>query len=336
MKQTTISRDPLVRVMRRHFPVFDSVWQRFPDHVFIVQRSPDGVFRVAAINPSLERLCGACSEQVAGQPIDAVLPERHLGGAVRYFSECACCGEPVSYETHCTGPDGSPQHWQTVVMPATDTHGRNEYLIGISREITALRLAEDQLRQSNEALEQRVAERTMELEAANARLRELAIRDDLTGFFNRRHFFELAEREFSIARRSLRPLALLMLDLDHFKDINDTLGHAAGDQVLRSLSGVFLRALRQSDIVGRYGGEEFAVLLPDTTAADARVIADRLRAAVAHNEVPWRQRSIRCTVSIGAAQFDLAHDASVDVLIERADNCLFAAKSSGRNRLVCA
>lgn len=159
--------------------------------------------------------------------------------------------------------------------------------------------------------------------------------DVLTGLNNRRHFFELAEQELARAKRLGEQVSVLMLDVDHFKLFNDTYGHHVGDRVLQKLSEVCVHTLREIDIPGRLGGEEFAILLPETKGEQALEVAERLRLASAGAAVPLEQGdSIHFTVSIGVACF-VATDARVDDMLRRADAALYAAKNAGRNR-VCS
>ncbi|MBB4013298.1 sensor domain-containing diguanylate cyclase [Niveibacterium umoris] len=323
-----------ITVLRRRFPAFEQLWQRFPDNVFVIRCESDGRFVVEAINPTLAAVIGRPSEAVAGLPLGEVVPAEYLALVEGRYRACADSGEPMTYE-ESGGPAGAePRIWQTLMVPAQGRSGKVDYILGISRDITALRKAEAYLRDANAALERRVAERTAELECANARLTELATRDGLTGLYNRRHLFELATREFRRVVRTGQPLAVLMLDLDHFKDINDRFGHAAGDQVLRALSHVFQTALRQTDLIGRYGGEEFLVLLPDTDAREAEHIADRLRESCATVEHRWNHQTFQCTLSIGIAHYDAERDDGLDTLLQRADHALLRAKAAGRNCLV--
>ncbi|WP_168735257.1 GGDEF domain-containing protein [Pseudothauera rhizosphaerae] len=329
-----LRRTRLIHALRRRFPVVESLWQRFPDNIFIIRCEPDGRFLIEAISPALERLIGVPDAEAAGRPIEQIVPPIYLDSVLSRYRECVANGIPLSYEE--TGaPEGTePRHWLTLMVPAADTAGRVEYILGISRDITAIRHAEEVLRRSNEDLERRVAERTAALELANARLMELATRDGLTGLHNRRHFFELAERELARARRNGLQLSIVMLDLDYFKLINDSYGHAAGDHALREVAGLFALVLRETDIVGRYGGEEFAMLLPDTSREEARQVAERLRAVVAGHVVDWRGEPIHCSASLGVAHVDGGDVPTLDALLERADGALLRAKNGGRNRLV--
>ena len=158
--------------------------------------------------------------------------------------------------------------------------------------------------------------------------------DPLTGLSNRRHFFEVADAELARSRRYGTPLSLLMLDIDRFKEVNDLHGHRAGDRVLQQLARTCLEVLRNVDVAGRVGGEEFAVLLPETELAGAMEVAERLREAVEKSAVDREEgRALRITVSVGVAILE-AHS-NLDTLLSQADTALYDAKHQGRNR-VCA
>ena len=171
--------------------------------------------------------------------------------------------------------------------------------------------------------------------AAQAKIALLAMQDDLTGIANRRHFYRQAEAEFAHFQRAKQPLALLMLDLDHFKQINDKYGHGVGDAVLIRFSQYVLTQIRQEDLLGRVGGEEFAILLRDATIAQAMAVAERIREGVAQLPIFGGDDADRFTVSIGIAIAENA-DASFDVLFGRADKALYRAKQEGRNRVALA
>jgi diguanylate cyclase (GGDEF)-like protein len=166
-------------------------------------------------------------------------------------------------------------------------------------------------------------------------LADLALKDALTGIHNRRHFMNQLDSEWSRFRRYRRPLSLLMLDIDHFKSINDRYGHDVGDQVIVHVSRLCRAKTRDSDVVARIGGEEFAVLMPETEIAEARAAGERLREAVAGRPVPTGAGDIAITVSVGAAQADPAMADTV-ALTKRADEALYSAKRGGRNCVVVA
>ena len=172
-------------------------------------------------------------------------------------------------------------------------------------------------------------------QAAQAKIARLAMQDDLTGIANRRYFYRQAEAEFAHYQRAKQPLALLMLDLDHFKRINDQYGHGVGDAVLIRFAQYVLTQIRQEDLLGRVGGEEFAILLRDTTISQAVAIGERIREGVAQLPIFGGDAADRFTVSTGIATADDA-DASFDVLFGRADKALYRAKQEGRNRVAIA
>lgn len=163
-------------------------------------------------------------------------------------------------------------------------------------------------------------------------LYSLATQDALTGRSNRRHFLEILEREFNQHHRNGQPLTFLMLDLDLFKTINDTYGHGVGDLVIRKFAETTEECLRESDVLGRLGGEEFGVCLPNTTLDGAQEVAERIRIAVEHCGARFEDRAIHCTVSIGISSLT-PEDRKKEELLKRGDQALYAAKAGGRNRV---
>jgi diguanylate cyclase (GGDEF)-like protein len=183
--------------------------------------------------------------------------------------------------------------------------------------------------------------RSLATEAAvaleNARLfaevERLSTEDPLTGLHNRRYFERVAVVEFQRARRHGRPLSAVMLDIDHFKSVNDTHGHAAGDSVLVAVAAACLSGIREHDIHARYGGEEFCFLMPDTSLAQAAALAERLRSAVGGLELDAGGRPLHVTASLGVAEL-ADGDVSVAALLGRSDAALYEAKRRGRGRVV--
>src|SRR5690606_15138651 len=155
----------------------------------------------------------------------------------------------------------------------------------------------------------------------------LARTDMLTGINNRRAFFERSQQIIQYCKRNQRPVCLLAMDVDHFKKINDTYGHAGGDEALKSVSDILCRQFRKADVCGRIGGEEFAVLLPDTQLIDAQVIAETLRSAIADAPLLLQGRKLSLTISVGVA----AGTYDLDTLLSRADAAMYRAKQEGRN-----
>ena len=203
----------------------------------------------------------------------------------------------------------------------------------------------DDLRLVNEQLQSEIAERkrttelvqaaNRELELALTREQQLARTDLLTGVNNRLRFFEFAEHTFLVAARYQQPLSIIMLDIDHFKNVNDEFGHLAGDQMLVRVAQVAQAQLRSADIIARYGGEEFVVVLPMTTAPQTMSIAERIRTSVADVRVETEKGVARVTLSLGIAEtLHAPKDESVENVLHRADEALYVAKETGRNRVV--
>lgn len=192
--------------------------------------------------------------------------------------------------------------------------------------------SEEALREANEVLERRVAERTADLVVANVELERLAERDGLTGTFNRRHFMQAADRELDRARRYSRPLSVVLWDLDHFKQVNDTYGHQIGDAVLCAAVHRAQSVLRDTDVLARYGGEEFVILLPETSADSAVATAERIRVLLSADPLDTAKGPVKMSASFGVAELDRS-DNTIQLLLERADQALYQAKHQGRDRV---
>jgi diguanylate cyclase (GGDEF)-like protein len=176
--------------------------------------------------------------------------------------------------------------------------------------------------------------RSFELKAANKRIEELAELDELTGSFNRRCIMRMLDDEIARAHRIKAPCSVALIDLDWFKRVNDAYGHPTGDEVLRTFAITVFANIRNIDKFGRYGGEEFLLLLPDTPSDAAARILDRLRAIIA--DLDWSAFSLGLRVTISAGVATLRADESPDTFLARADSALYAAKARGRNRIASA
>ncbi|HEX2205790.1 MAG TPA: diguanylate cyclase [Longimicrobium sp.] len=185
-------------------------------------------------------------------------------------------------------------------------------------------------------LQDELDQKNRELEVANKRLRKLSITDGLTGLFNHRHVHELLREEFERSHRTGEPIAVAMLDLDRFKQINDTYGHPTGDVILYETARILGETAREIDMPGRYGGEEFIVILPNTEEEEAGRFAERVRQAVEGHVYRDEANEIRMTLSCGVASFPSEGADSPESLLKKADDALYVAKESGRNRVVRA
>ncbi|MUM76437.1 diguanylate cyclase [Pseudodesulfovibrio sp. F-1] len=231
-----------------------------------------------------------------------------LPGAEDALTTLRSQGGDWRHEFRILLPDGGLRHIRVAARARKDKNGQVTSIIGINRDITEQRLAEQELTR-------------------------LATRDSLTGLFSRGHFMELGTRAVEHARRYGEPVSVLMFDADRFKAVNDTYGHDAGDAVLRALAATAADTLRQVDILGRIGGEEFAAVLPQADTKQAMLVAERLRSAIAAHEMDiGTGKPLSVTVSIGVSVFD-EPSASLETMLKDADAALYAAKQNGRNRV---
>lgn len=209
-------------------------------------------------------------------------------------------------------------YWEFASISAiTDANGNVTHFVSVNEDITSRKEDEEKIR------------------LLNAELEQLALTDYLTNLYNRRYFMQRGAEEFKRTNRSTQPLALLMLDIDDFKKVNDNYGHEAGDVALQQVAAALKSSLRETDILGRMGGEEFAVLLPNTLLHDAALLAERIRQSIA--DIPFQTPGdaliITITICVGVAVF-VDQMSSIDDLLRSADAALYRAKNGGRNRVV--
>jgi diguanylate cyclase (GGDEF)-like protein/PAS domain S-box-containing protein len=276
-----------------------------------------GSQRLGYVSPSVERLTGYTAQEVIGQALDFVITKPSLALVQRNAREML---EQIEngrrdkltqvMEVGQRHRDGHIVQTEVVTTYLLDNDGKPQTVLGITRDITERK----------------------KIEAELARMAQL---DSLSGLNNRRHFMNLAQQELTRCARYGGPLSILMLDIDNFKQINDRLGHQTGDLVIRTMGRLCLETLRDIDVIGRLGGEEFAVVLPQTDGARALDAAERLRKKVATTELALEQGlPLRFTISIGVATLTDTNN-NLDMLLGEADKAMYQAKRSGRNR-VCA
>ncbi|MCM0755235.1 PAS domain S-box protein [Desulfovibrio aminophilus] len=269
--------------------------------------------RVAFWNRAAERIFGYAREEMLGRRLHEVVAQDEDAGKARQgFPDFASTGKGAVVDTlterTARRKDGStfPAEFSVASFRLQDRW----WAVGTVRDITERKRAEEMLL-------------------------ELATTDGLTGLTNRRHFLERGRAELERARRTGRPLSCIMFDVDHFKRVNDTFGHDAGDAVLKTLARTARETLRGMDVLGRVGGEEFAAVLPETDLNAALQAAERLRLAVEFMTVEHGGRALPVTVSLGVALWR-GPDESLDELLRHADQALYEAKNSGRNKVCCS
>ncbi|HMX73241.1 MAG TPA: diguanylate cyclase [Anaerolineales bacterium] len=288
--------------------------------------STDSALRIIQWNKAAEDLYGLTETEAMGCLIDEV--------CCTEFGEDQQSEARASLRTKKRWQGELKQHhrngaelWvSTSVTLLEDENGNFLGGITINHDITERKKVEDDLRHTKQVMEEinQILQHAFERE-------QLASRTDaLTGIFNRRYFFEFIEYEVALSKRYQQPFSLIMFDVDHLKLVNDTTGHQAGDEVLKQIVLLVQKELRSVDILARYGGDEFVILLPNSSVPDALILAERIRSQIFAANLRVAGSSLQVTVSIGAADFNPSVSSSAE-LISHADEALYSAKQAGRN-----
>jgi diguanylate cyclase (GGDEF)-like protein/PAS domain S-box-containing protein len=266
----------------------------------------DGTF--LRVNRRFCDMLGYTREELVGRTFREITNPDDLAASIACMQQ-ALSGKIMrcDYEKRYLRKDGSEMWANVTVALVRGASGKPRYFIYAVEDISERKQMEQELRR-------------------------LATTDPLTGVFNRRHFLDLGEKELSRACRYGRELSVLLMDIDHFKCINDTYGHAVGDETIKTLTHICLKNLRKNDFFGRLGGEEFAVVLPETGADVAIALAERLRQKLSEARVSTDKKPIGFTVSIGVTTFN-EEDRTIEAMMLRADAALYRAKNRGRNRV---
>jgi diguanylate cyclase (GGDEF)-like protein/PAS domain S-box-containing protein len=334
----TGGRDPIIT---NHY--LASIFEHAEDAILAVAN--DGT--IASWNRSAGRLFGLDHAQAVGRPVEVLVDQAH-GSAFADLVAMARSGATVrSHEVLGRRGDGATFHGEVTLAPVFDDEGRTVSVSVIARDVTERKRHESEVAALNEELAGRVQqlhqanvelERALsqleatqhELLALNQALERQATTDALTGLKNRIVFQNSILEMIALADRTGAKLSLLLIDIDHFKRVNDQFGHQEGDRVLRVVAAVLAASVREQDIVARFGGEEFAVVLPNTDLEAATRVAEHLRRACGQAD----GLTTGLTVSIGVAAY--ASGDSEATLIGRADEALYASKAQGRNRVTAA
>ena len=290
-------------------------------HLQILEAIPDPVIvydpehRIVVINDAFQDTYGWTRDELIGSKIDFV-PDKEIE-KTRQAWQRTINGEKIVFETRRNTKAGKILDIQIKTAILKDPDGNHTASIIIHRDVTALKQAEK------------------ERDRLILKLDKLASTDSLTGADNRRQFFKKAKQEFARSKRYEHPFTVLMIDIDHFKAINDNFGHQIGDDTLKQMAEKCIALLRENDLFGRIGGEEFAAVLVATDPAKAAKIAERLRQELEKINIRTPQGLICFTVSIGVACLTKS-DKNLEAIIKRADDALYQAKKNGRNQVKCA
>lgn len=291
-------------------------FQHFGDPIALLQQQPNQDLAIVRQNTAFERLFSVKDEETKRLIDDLKLQLVPLTQSPNASGPIWC------YET-----EHSPRsHFR---LRLNKSAANSAYFLLVMHDITTDQADLLELSQQNAELKQRLSD----IERLKNRIREQAIRDPLTNLFNRRFLNEFMERELAQARRNQKPLSLVMLDLDHFKQLNDQYGHQTGDMVIEMVAKNLLRQSRRTDILFRYGGEEFLVILPNTSDQQAKHLAENWRLQVQGAPVQAKHQTIHVTLSAGIASYP-EHGTTAFNLIQAADEALYQAKAAGRNQVV--
>ncbi len=282
----------------------------------VVEAAEDGVIVIDSnmaiiyANEGAERMFGYPSDEILGKPLDILLPERHRAGHEEFvleFGESSDTSRRMGQRRTITGQTKAGDEFPAQATIVKLGMGSEAMYAAIVRDVTQEQLHLQQVE-------------------------HMARTDALTGLANRREFFERAGHEFGRFRRYGHPAALLIVDIDHFKAINDTYGHGVGDDSLQRLANVLRSSFRSTDVIGRLGGEEFAIMMLAADESIAHQLGERFRRSIEALKISTESAEFGFTVSIGASCFS-RQDETVDITLARADRALYAAKNGGRNRL---
>jgi len=284
------------------------------------------------VNPAVCTITGYAADELVGSHTRLLKSGAHGAAFYSDLWQRVTRGETWSGTIVNRRKDGALYYEEQTIAPVEDAHGEVTHFVAIKADVSARRRAEVALASAHQDLAARVAE----IETLNEKLREQAIRDPLTGLYNRRYFDEVAGRDAARAQRTGEALAIVALDIDRFKSVNDEHGHAAGDMVLQVLAEILTACVRESDLVCRTGGDEFVLLLAGAAREVAAERAERVRAEFSARTVDLGDGTVfRGTLSIGVAILR-AEAEDLPSTLRRADLALCEAKRLGRDRLVAA
>jgi diguanylate cyclase (GGDEF)-like protein/PAS domain S-box-containing protein len=301
--------------------IYQQIFEYTPDALLVVD--PAGI--ITLMNAQAESLFGYDRSELIGKPVETLVPDRfaaqHAGHRARFGIEAHSRQMGAEIDLFALRRDGRELPVEIMLSPMR-IKGQALKLC-VVREITKRKAAADKLRQQTE-----------ELRKLHVALKEQADRDSLTGLLNRRAFHELASKMIQTGYRRKERIAILMIDLDHFKRVNDRYGHAEGDHVLRRVAETLKATARESDIVARHGGEEFVVAIPGADEAESLVAAERLRAAIA--AIADAKGGTTASIGVSTSRPEPQERDVTQILeemLEDADQALYAAKRGGRNQV---
>lgn len=309
--------------------LFRALWNHSDDNMFVVLKDEFGDFITEKSNPTLVNLFNLHPKQASGCSLKSLLSEDSYQIIADRYNQCLETNEPISYEeAHSISDDKKPRYWSTMIIPVIDSETSEQRIFGISREITKLKRYEEQLKVSNEKLEVDVVKRTKELQLALKEMKVISQHDKLTGLFNRHKLDEDLTKSIEEARNSGKSFGLAMLDIDNFKEVNDSCGHHIGDKVLTEFSQLLKSSIRTTDVLGRWGGDEFLIITPNTNQEQMQAMAANIKAKLQKHQSDLFPS---LSSSIGLTLYQNNDD--IDSIVLRADKAMYTSKRQGKNKI---
>lgn len=311
---------PIDIVEKGELTLFRTIWNTSRDNMFIV-RKEDTKYISERVNRALKEIFHVTDEQMTNTPLTKILDKNTYEKISKKYDECINKNEIITYEENHILENKQIRYWETTIIPVVDKKENITRIFGISKEIT-------QFKQMNQILEDEVKKRTQELEEALEKLKKVSITDKLTGIYNRHHLDFLLEDISKIIHRYENNYGVIILDIDKFKNINDTFGHHVGDIILKEFSDLLKNSIRGTDILGRWGGDEFLILVPFCTEESIKVLSTNIKEKIKSNKFSFVEK---ITSSLGATIIKKSD--TQESFITRADKALYKAKNNGRDKV---
>lgn len=325
---------------------FKNLLDSIPDPVFMKDENLRWIYG----NPVILNLYNIDKDNYIGKTEDQLLPEEFAESCMESDRQ-AVAKRTISKSEECArDPEGELHYYEVFKVPSYDKEsGLFSGLIGVGRDVTKRKEVQGALEEENkkrkkhekelsnltETLEQQVKNRTQDLEASKDELKLLASIDPMTKLYNRRYFAEVSEELFDSNKRKHSNVSLILLDIDNFKSVNDIYGHHIGDDVIISIANILMENTRKNDIVCRYGGEEYIILLPETELVVSMKLAEKVRELVENLVIKLpKEKELRVSISIGVSMANMIVDNNIEIAINKADNAMYEAKRSGKNKVV--
>ena len=300
----------------------EAIFSSFLEHSQVYVFFKDKNIRSIRLSKNYEKMLGMPISEILGKTMDELFPSDLAKSMVEDDKRILNNGQVVYVVEELNG-----RTYETTKFPIF-IDGKPEMLAGVTLDITERKQADERLKDANKLLGKQLGE----IKALQASLNEQVIRDPLTGLYNRRYLYETTEHELARAIRKNYPISIMMIDIDHFKSLNDTYGHQAGDEIIIALSKLLQENIRQGDIACRYGGDEFTLVLPGVNIKDAKQRAETIRQNIKKSSIIYGGVNIFAAVSIGVAVYP-HHGSSMDEIINASDKALYDAKQAGRNQV---